>query len=620
MITTLDPTTHETLLKGLLPPERLTPSQWAEKYRILTQGPSREYGPWRNSRTPFMVEPMDCMDERDPCQVVVVQKSVHVGASESMNNCIGYAIQMAQRPMMVVLPTIEVMEAYSDLRIQGMIRDTPVLSKLISDYSRDSTNQKLMKSFPGGYIKMSGANSAASLRSYAVGYLFCDEVDAWPLSCEDEGSPLDLALKRTDSYPDRKIWLSSTPVEKETSVVCEWYERSSQGEYHVPCPYCAHMQPLIFGHLLYKDRKAPVYECESCGMFIGEAQKHEMLGNGQWVHRFPDNRVVRGFFLNGLYSPVGWANNWTNMATEWQHAQKALKNRNKKPLITFKNLRLAEPVERATIEEDEPDVEDFQKRCEPYPEQMPNAIKVVTAAVDVQGDRLEYEVIGWGADKENWSWEWGEFIGSPGVGVREGVWQQLFQYLVGRTFTRQDGTILPISRTCIDTRGHNTQEVYEFCRVYRRHGVVGVAGYNVPGKPLVSRGKGAKGEPLVLVGTETAKDTIFTLLRVPQPGPGYCHFPTRPEYDEEFFKQLWSEEPHHRTDRGRRIRYYRQRRKRNEKLDLHVYNLVALKLADPQYVLIQAESVPSTPVQPQPTQDSEPKDRWIQDRKGWLKR
>ena len=130
-----------------------------------------------------------------------------------------------------------------------------------------------------------------------------------------------------------------------------------------------------------------------------------------------------------------------------------LKNRNKKPLITFKNLRLAEPVEHSEFEEDEPDVEEFQQRCEAYPELLPISIKLLTASVDVQGGRLEYEIMGWGAGKENWSWEWGTLEGSPGVGVTEGVWHRLYQYLADRTFLRADGAKLTIVVKCLDSGG-----------------------------------------------------------------------------------------------------------------------------------------------------------------------
>ncbi|NIO10940.1 MAG: phage terminase large subunit family protein, partial [Deltaproteobacteria bacterium] len=197
-------------------PEEILPSAWAEKYRRLSAETSKEQGTWRNDRAPFMVEPMDCLAPQDPCEFVIVQKPVQVAASESMNNGIGYVAHILRKSMLLVQPTIEVMETYSDLRIQTMIRDTPVLAERVSENSRDETNKKLLKMFPGGFLKMAGANSPASLRSLPLGYLFCDEVDAWPLDCGGEGAPLDLALKRTDTFADRKVWLSSTPVEKET--------------------------------------------------------------------------------------------------------------------------------------------------------------------------------------------------------------------------------------------------------------------------------------------------------------------------------------------------------------------------------------------------------------------
>ena len=609
----------ESFQRGWTPPLDLLPSEWSETYRKLSSI-SSEPGTWRNSRVPYMPEIMDCMSQEDPCEFVVFQKPVQVAASEGMNNCIGHGIHILKKSMMLILPTIEVMETYSDLRIQTMIRDTPALAELVSDHSRDETNKKLLKTFPGGFLKMAGANSPASLRSLPLGYLYCDEVDGWPLTCGEEGAPLDLALKRTDTFPNRKVWLSSTPVEKETSVICDWYDRSSKGLYYVPCPFCLTFQPLLFGHLIYKNRQDPAYECDSCNKLIPETYKHEMLLNGKWVHENNDERKIRGFFLNGLYSPVGWVNTWGNMAYEWKDAQKALKNRNKKKLVTFKNLRLGEPVEHAELEDDEPDVEEYQARCEDYPEVLPNAVKLVTAAVDVHDDRLEYEIIAWGPGKENWSWEWGEIPGSPGVEPTKGVWQQLYLHLTEWSKRREDGSLLKIAVKCVDSGGHFTDETYKFCNKYFRVGFVATKGYNVSGKPLATRTKTEKGQRLYLIGTETAKDTVYEHMKVSEPGPGYCHFPKRKEYDEEYFKQIFAEEPKTRTRNGRRVRIYVNRRRRNEKLDLRVMNLVALELTDPKQVLLSVESPPEQPPPPQDPPRSGERGRWIQGNRGWLNR
>lgn len=579
-MTTID-TLFQAFVEAAAPAEDLLPSQWAEKYRIISAEATGRMMPWKNDVAPYMVEIMDTFHSSCPSEVTVVKKPVQVTASEAMNTLMAWIAAQEKQSLLMLQPTIEVMESYSDLRIKTMIRDTPKLAAIISEKSRDETNRKLLKTFPGGFMKMGGANSAASLRSLPVPYLLCDEVDGWPDDCEGEGPPLDLAKKRTDRFPDHKIWLSSTPTFAETSVVGSYYEKSSQGTYHVPCPLCGEFQPLEWEYLVYKGRvEHPAYECQFCNGFIEESSKYDMLLNGHWVHQFPDNMRIRGFLLNGLYSPVGFFNTWANMVSEHLDAQEEIKTKKKKTAwVAFQNTRLARTVSLEDIEDEEPDVTEIQGRCEEYPDQLPIRVKLLTCAVDTQDNRLEYEIMGWGPGKENWSLAWGELQGSPGATNTPNVWSAL-DAILETTYMREDGTVLTLARTCIDSGGHYPDEVYKYTRKRARKGVVATKGYNVHGKPLLTSGRDKHGRQLWLIGTETAKDTLFAHLNILDPGPGYCHFPKRPEYHDEYFKQILSEEAKTVRREGKLVRKYVPKRKRNEKLDLRVMNYAACAMAD----------------------------------------
>ena len=63
------------------PPEALTVSQWAEKYRVLSRESSAEAGRWRNERTPYMVEIMDAFTDPKVEKISVVASS-QVGKTE----------------------------------------------------------------------------------------------------------------------------------------------------------------------------------------------------------------------------------------------------------------------------------------------------------------------------------------------------------------------------------------------------------------------------------------------------------------------------------------------------------------------------------------------------------
>src|SRR6478609_8064235 len=200
--------------EGALPDPLLTISQWADKYRTLSQRASSEPGRWRNERTPYLREIMDCLSPSSPTERTVFMKGAQIGGTECGNNWIGYVIHQAPGPMMAVQPTVEMAKRNSKQRIDPLIEESEVLRKLVqSPRSRDSGNTVLSKEFPGGVLVMTGANSAVGLRSMAARFLFLDEVDAYPGDVAGEGDPIALAEARARTFGwRRKAFLVSTPT------------------------------------------------------------------------------------------------------------------------------------------------------------------------------------------------------------------------------------------------------------------------------------------------------------------------------------------------------------------------------------------------------------------------
>ena len=197
---------------GARPDPLLTISQWADRYRWLSQRASAEHGRWRTERTPYLREIMDCLSPSSLIERVAFMKGAQIGGTECGNNWMGYVIHQAPGPMMSVQPTVEMAKRNSKQRIEPLIEESEVLRKLVRDpRSRDSGNTVLSKDFPGGVLVMTGANSAVGLRSMAARYLFLDEVDAYPGDVEGEGDPITLALARTRTFARRKVFLVSTP-------------------------------------------------------------------------------------------------------------------------------------------------------------------------------------------------------------------------------------------------------------------------------------------------------------------------------------------------------------------------------------------------------------------------
>lgn len=255
-------------------------------------------------------EIMDCLSSSSPIRRVVFMKGAQIGGTEAGNNWMGYVIHHAPGPMLAILPTVEMAKRNSKQRLEPLIEESDVIRKLVRPArARDSGNTILQKDFQGGVLVLTGANSAAGLRSMPVRYLFLDEVDAYPGDVDGEGDPVALAEARTRTFARRKILIVSTPTIRGTSRIEREYSLSDQRKYMVPCPECGGLQWLKFEQLKWP-KGAPedaLYECEHCEHKIEEHHKTWMLANGAWEAQTEGNARTAGFHLSSLYSPYGWA-------------------------------------------------------------------------------------------------------------------------------------------------------------------------------------------------------------------------------------------------------------------------------------------------------------------------
>jgi phage terminase large subunit GpA-like protein len=564
--------------EAFLPDPEETVAEWADRHVEL---PSlvAEPGRWRTSRTPFLREIMECLSPLHECQFVVLMKCVQIGGTQIGVNWIGYVMHRAPGAMLVFEPTKELAKKISKEKVSHMIELTACLKDRVKDpRSRDSGNNTYTKEFKGGFVNFIGCNSAVGMRSTSARYVMVDEVDGCPNDVNGEGHPVDLAENRTVSFPNRKIFKLSTPLETETSRIEPDYHAGSRGRYHVPCPLCGHRQHLQWGQIVFTfdgvhDLDRTAYQCEACKQLIAEYHKGDMLARGAWVHEDPDN-PVRSFHLNALYQPYGWTLSWRVLAHKWLVANDEAKRGDIRKLKTFINTILAQTWQEKGEKADD---SALYKRREVYEADCPTGVLVLTAAIDVQDNRLEAEIDGWGVDEENWSIAKRVFPGNPAQPI---VWKDVTDWLQ-RKWMHACGLALRVESVVVDTGGHHTKQAYWFVRRYRGR-CYAIKGSNQQGAPLVPpRPTKPKGASIHLyhVGTVAAKDTIFARLLIDRPGPGYIHFPVKPEYDEEHFRQLAAEEKRNIYERGVQKGYhYVKIRSRNESLDLKVYNLAAMML------------------------------------------
>ena len=541
---------------------------------------------FRLNMAPYQREPMNAVKDPD-VQSITLMWASQTGKTECINNIVAYFICQDPSPILCIQPTLEMADAWSKDRLAPMIRDTPTLKRVVSNSkSRDSGNTLLHKRFLGGHITMAGANSPSSLAARPIRVLLCDEIDRYPASAGAEGDPISLAERRTDTFPNAVIIKTSTPTIKDLSKVENEFNITDKCEWYVPCPKCDEFQVLAWKNVIW-EKDAPETAhivCEHCEAKLDDDDRREMVSNGEWraTEKFNGKR---GYRLNGLNSLFPAKKGFTNRLH--QAAAGFLDSKKKGPegLKTFINTFLAE-----TWEELETTIDGhyLESRREAYKGDIPKEVLVLTAGVDVQADRVEAELVGWGLDEECWGVEYKVIYGDPS---QKEIWRQLDKWLLER-YTTEDSRELPVAAVCIDS-GYLTKDVYDFVSPRQPRNVYAIKGLGGFGKPIVSRPSksSVRGVRLFSIGTDTAKDVVYGRLRIEEEGYGYCHFPFANGYHEDYFNQLTAEKCVVRTKAGIRERkWVLKEGRRNEALDVRIYSMAAMIILNPNFKRIASKA------------------------------
>lgn len=573
---------REAYFRGLRPDPSLWVDEWADEYmRIPRDTGAAEPGKYRTVRTPYAREPMRCLSPAHPCKRVVTMVASQLMKTQIALNWIGALIHMVPSNILTLLPSLGLAKRVSS-RIGKTIKATPVLrERVAASRSRDSRNTMDTKEFEGGSLYVTTAGSAANLAELSARYVYGDEIDRWEVDVGEEGDPIELAETRGSTFGrNAKFYFSSSPTIKGASRIDDLFEGSDQRYYYVPCPTCGHMQTLEWERLHYsQDFSVVHYECAGpdCDVLIEEHHKGDMLARGEWrAHAKGDGETV-GFHLNALYSPLGWTG-WKSLAKQFEKAKKAQAKGDLEPMQVFYNTRLAKVWDSAQ-EQTKASVLIERARREGFSlGAMPAAVMMITGAVDVQADRLEFMAMGWGVGMERWVIDHRVISGDPSD---ERTWAVLDELLKER-YRHPCGVGLGILAVAVDSGGHHTDEVYQFCRVRRWRNIFAIKGASKPGKPVIAqrpsmvdvtwKGQTERGgAELWFVGTDTAKDWIYN--RYPfESGPGALHFAN--DLPDEFFAQCVAERKVAKYVRGhKRIEWIKGKAERNEALDLMVYCL-----------------------------------------------
>jgi len=590
------------VMAGMRPPENLTVTEWAEKRRRLSTESSAEPGPWRTTRTPYLREPMNAFTDPRVRRIVMASAS-QVGKSELELNIIGYIIDEDPGSILFVHPTTIDAKEFSKLRIAPEIRDCPTLRrKVAAPKSRDSGNTVLQKTYPGGILTMCGSTEAHALASKPIRYVLGDERDRWATSAGNEGDPWGLAMARqTTFYNAHAVWglamarqttfynakavEVSTPTVKNASAIADSYAEGTMERWKSKCPHCGEYHEIQWKDIRYEYEtrevnkkktykvKSIMYVCPGCAAVSDEITMKRQPA--RWEADNPDAYAqgVRSFWLNAFVSQ--WAS-WESIILKFLNAVG-----NSRKLQVVYNTCFGE------LWEDRGDLEDedsLMARREKYLAELPDGVLVLTAGVDTQDNRMEYEVVGHGHFGETWGIERGVVMGRPDD---DATWTKLDEVLFDRVFHFEDGLGLRLSMSFVDEGGHFTQDVRRQCRARIGKKVFCIKGMPGPDKPYTAPPKQMKiivNQKAVgtcwqyQIGVDSGKVMIMDNLAVKIPGSKFCHFPKRDDYGPGFFAGLLSERLEYDAEKKQPWVWKKiPGHERNEALDCRNYALAAFK-------------------------------------------
>ncbi len=602
-----------------VPKENLTVAECVGKYRHVTRDESVRPGLWDNNLAPFAVEIMDSFTEHEVNQISMMG-SAQVVKTEIIKNIIFYSIANDPQKILLLYPTEDAARSFSKEKLEPMLNQNPKLAgKISAPKSRDSSNRTLYKKFIGGSLSMVGSNSPTSLAQRSVKIVISDDVDRIPQSAGDEGDPVVLAEERTESYTlfGYKHARFSTPTIKDFSRIERLYLQSDRRQFYVPCPFCGSEQTLIWENLRWEKKEernlfdvietihlphTAKYECKNCKKLIPENHKSWMLNNGKWIAEKPEIKKHRGYWINRLYSPFSA---WENIVTKFLQSKD-----DPQTLKTFYNTSLARTWEELDSESIEDKtllkrVENYMTADNPF---IPNGVLVLTSFIDVQGDRLECLVSGFGVKEEWWVIAREVFYGEI---ERDQVWEDAFNFVWETIFTREDETELSVKRLFIDNSAYTkrvNQVIYDRRKGMvdgeieklditdrRNFGLWGAKGKGGAGRPLIPKtltaSMGGRLRTLV-TGVDEGKTSLFQRLNIwdknRKSGAKVIHF-SKEFCDIDFFEQLTAEKKVQKwSSRGPQMYWVKKKSgQANEVLDMMVGCLAALEHLNPNFEKIK---------------------------------
>lgn len=578
----------------------MTIAEWADKYRWLAPEEAARPGKYRFEITPHLIwpgGPLEALDDPAVAEIVCRKSAQVAWTSGVLGNALGKWIDIDPSPILVLFPKAEAAKQYVAEKLEPMIMATPRLRAKVDLRSRKLQQRQDFKKFPGGFLKLVGSNSPASVKSTPVPRVAVEEPDDCNLNLRGQGDSIKLAKERLKTFRRSKVIIGGTPTIKGLSAIDAEMEISDKRIGLVPCHECGEEHALSFDHLHcdedpkyeheiygHKRPETAYYACPHCGAVWDDNQKNANLKRGRW-QATAEFRGVAGFDLNELYATF-WGSRFQVLIEKQLQAEHAAARGNIGPMIAFVNSSKGQSYE---YQSDAPKTDELELRAEAYAELVaPKGVLLITAGVDVQGDRLALILVGWGRGEESWRLYWGEIPGNP-IDPNDGCWRELDSRLAAAIPCEGGGSLM-VSAASVDSSDGNTSDaVYAYVRERQRYNIMAIKGASIDSrdKEIFSKPppsvdttqyhtKAAKyGLRVFLVGTHKAKTLIDSRLRLKGSGPGRMHWYS--EIRADYYEQLTNEvlAPHPRNPS--KMVWQKKAGRRNEALDCEVYALHAAR-------------------------------------------
>lgn len=551
-------------LTAFRPPARPGIREWAEANVRLTGEMAAQPGPVRFST--MQSEILAAIDDTST-SILVLMLASQTGKSTVIDAALLHSVEVDPAPTLVVHPTEAKGKDYVRTRLDPLLDANPNLRKLIGKgvtgkAGRGGTGDGVaFKAFPGGSISVASSFKAEDLAARAIKRLLLDEVDRFALSAGKEGDPITLAMKRTRTFPDRKIVIASTPTATGASRIDEWFRRGTMERFAIPCPECGAFFVPVFDLLKWDEGKprAAVLECSECAHHLGEAERLKAINLGTFIATNPTpEEGVRSVHASEIVSPF-------SSLAEIVAAYEAC-GKDPLKLKAFTNTTLGETFDMAAEAANDPG--DLQARAVPLAAPYPRDVRFITAGADVQGNRIEVTVLAH-APARRIVLDHLVFGGDP---TGPEVWRNLDR-LLASTFALEGGRNLPVSAMFVDA-GFMSQHVQAFAlRHPRVYSTFGRGGWERPAVREGQRITGSAKRSLIL-GVDGLKLAAAKALQIAESEAGHIVLPAHLQSD--YFEQLAAERLETSFKRGFPTkRWVKDPTTRNEAFDCLAYAIAA---------------------------------------------